>query len=76
MADDLHFKTLTELQSLLSSGDLSSVELTQALINRKEAVDPQVQAFNSLNSEGALAEAEAAEVEKLFAAKASGKPSV
>ncbi len=61
MADDLHFKTLTELQSLLSSGDVSSVELTQALINRKEAVDPQVQAFNSLNSEGALAEAEAAD---------------
>lgn len=61
MADDLHFKTLTELQSLLSSGDMSSVELTQALINRKEAVDPQVQAFNSLNIEGALAEAEAAD---------------
>ena len=61
MADDLHFKTLTELQSLLSSGDMSSVELTQALINRKEAVDPQVQAFNSLNTEGALAEAEAAD---------------
>lgn len=61
MADDLHFKTLTELQLLLSSGDVSSVELTQALINRKEAVDPQVQAFNSLNSECALAEAEAAD---------------
>ncbi len=61
MADDLHFKTLTELQSLLSAGDLSSVELTQALIDRKEAVDPQVQAFNSLNTDGALAEAEAAD---------------
>ena len=61
MSNDLHYKTLTELQALLSGGELSSVDLTQALITRKEAVDPQVRAFNSLNKEGALAQAEASD---------------
>ena len=37
------------------------MELTQALIDRKEAVDEKVQAFNSLDKDGALAQAEAAD---------------
>ncbi|MCZ6672652.1 MAG: Asp-tRNA(Asn)/Glu-tRNA(Gln) amidotransferase subunit GatA [Verrucomicrobia bacterium] len=61
MAVDLHFKTLSELQALLSAGELSSVELTQALVDRKEAVDDKVQAFNSLDKEQAIAQAEAAD---------------
>ena len=61
MAKDLHFKTLIELQAELESGDISSVELTKALIERKEAVDPRVKAFNSLDEETALAEAEASD---------------
>ena len=61
MADDLHFKTLSELQALLSAGEVSSVDLTKALIERKEAVDPQVQAFNSLDKNFALSQAEASD---------------
>ena len=61
MSDDLHFKTLSELQALLSAGDLSSVDLTRALIERKEIVDPKVQAFNSLDSDLSLSQAEASD---------------
>ena len=61
MADDLHFKTLSNLQDLLSAGDISSVDLTNALVERKEAVDSKVQAFNSLDKEYALSQAEASD---------------
>lgn len=61
MSELLHYKTLSELQVLLSSGELSSVELTQQLATRKEAVDPQVKAFNSLDLESAMELAEASD---------------
>lgn len=61
MADDLHLKTLNELQLALGSGDLSAVDLTKSLIARKEAVDPTVKAFNSLDTEAALLQAKASD---------------
>ncbi|MCB1123434.1 MAG: Asp-tRNA(Asn)/Glu-tRNA(Gln) amidotransferase subunit GatA, partial [Verrucomicrobiae bacterium] len=61
MPDDLHFKKLAELQALLEAGEVSSVELTKALIERKELVDPRVKAFNSLDKEAALVEANASD---------------
>jgi aspartyl-tRNA(Asn)/glutamyl-tRNA(Gln) amidotransferase subunit A len=61
MADELHYKTLSELQVLLTAGELSSVELTKSLIERKEEVDPRVQAFNSLDQEQVISQAEASD---------------
>ena len=61
MQDDLHFITACNLQSLLSKGEISSVELCRTLIVRKEKVDSEVQAFNSLDIEGAIAQAEASD---------------
>ncbi len=42
----LTFRTLADLSDQLSGGHLSSVELTQAVIARTQAVDGQVKAFN------------------------------
>jgi len=61
MPDNLHFKTVTDLQSLLAGGEISSVELCRELIDRKEAVDSKIQAFNSLDAENVLANAEASD---------------
>ena len=57
MGDELHFKSAGELSDLLSSGSVSSVEIVKAFINRVEAVDNSVKAFNSYDAEDALAQA-------------------
>ena len=55
MASALYYSTLTELSALLASGKASSVEITQAFIDRTKAVDSRVRAFNSFDEAGALA---------------------
>ena len=57
MGDELHFKSAGELSDLLSSGSVSSVEIVKAFINRVEAVDNSVKAFNSYDAEDAVAQA-------------------
>jgi len=47
-----------ELLSLLSSGDVTSAQLTQESLQQIERVDPQVKAFISTRSEAAMARAE------------------
>ncbi|MDR0991205.1 MAG: Asp-tRNA(Asn)/Glu-tRNA(Gln) amidotransferase subunit GatA [Propionibacteriaceae bacterium] len=49
--------TAAELAQALAAGEISSVELTQACLDRIAAVDPQVQAFLALDGERALARA-------------------
>ena len=61
MGDELHFKSAVELSDLLSSGSVSSVEIVQAFIDRVEAVDDRVKAFNSYDAEDALAQAKASD---------------
>ena len=61
MADDLHFQTLATLADRLAAGELSSVELTQAVIDRTQVVDSRVKAFNSTNPEEALDQARASD---------------
>lgn len=61
MADELHFKPLTELAALLAAKKLSSRELTQAIVARTKAVDAKVKAFNSFDEADALAQAEASD---------------
>ena len=57
MSDEIHFKPIAELAGLLEAKKLSSLELTQAMIGRTKAVEPQVKAFNSFDEAGALAQA-------------------
>jgi aspartyl-tRNA(Asn)/glutamyl-tRNA(Gln) amidotransferase subunit A len=54
---ELYQLTIHDAQALLRQGQLSSVELTQAVLDRIEAVDNQVRAYISLLPEEALAQA-------------------
>ena len=50
-------KTAAEMADALTKGETTSVELTQAHLDRIAAVDEQVKAFLHVDSEGALAQA-------------------
>ncbi len=54
---DLFYKTAAELSSLLIKGEVSSCDLTQAVIDRTQAVEPKVKAFLSYDEEDALKQA-------------------
>ncbi|MDO5035247.1 MAG: Asp-tRNA(Asn)/Glu-tRNA(Gln) amidotransferase subunit GatA [Actinomycetaceae bacterium] len=54
---DLVFKTALELARMLRDGEVTSVELTRAVLDRIAEVDPQVHAFLFVDEEGALATA-------------------
>ena len=49
--------TIQEASTRLSSGDVSSQELTRAVLDRIQAVEPKVDAFISVDEEGALKQA-------------------
>ena len=66
---DLTRKTAAELADALAAGDTSSVELTQAHLDRIDAVDGAVHAFLHVDADGALASARAADQRR-----ASGTP--
>ena len=55
-------KTATEQLALLRSGEITSVELTQAYLNRINQVEPAIGAFLRVESEAALTQA--AEVDR------------
>lgn len=57
----LHFQTIATLAERLAKGELSSRELTQAVIARTQAVEGQVRAFNSRDEVDALRQAAAAD---------------
>ena len=59
----LHFLTIAELSKLIEARHLSAVELTQALLQRTEALDPQINAFITLTAEVALRQARIADTE-------------
>ena len=54
---DLTRKTAAELSDLMTSGQASSVEITQAHLDRIAAVDDAVHAFLYVDTEGALEQA-------------------
>lgn len=62
-AADLLFKPASDLAGLLKARKLSPVELTRALLDRIESVNPAVNAFLTVTRERALAEARVAEQE-------------
>ena len=57
----LNWLSIKEAHSQLTSRQISSVELTQACLDRIEAVEDRVQSFLTLTPETALAQAEAAD---------------
>ncbi len=57
MSAELTRRSAAELAALLASGETSSVELTQAHLDRIAAVDDAVAAFLHVDAEGALAAA-------------------
>src|SRR5215472_13008280 len=60
---DLHWLTIAEMARLIERRQLSPVELTDALIARIEALDPQLNAFLLPTPEKAREQAKAAEQE-------------
>jgi amidase len=59
METELLLRPATELARLVRAGDVSARELTEAALNRIEALDPAINAFVHVDSEGALAAADA-----------------
>src|SRR5438477_7618787 len=53
--------TIGEACALLDKGEITSVELTQALLDRIVAIDNQVRAFLAIDDENALEQARAAD---------------
>ena len=60
---DLHGLTITEAARLIEQRRLSPVDLTQAYLDRIEAIDPQLNAYLLVTADRALAQAQAAEAE-------------
>ena len=56
--------TLREASAALAAGELSSAELTEAMLARVQAVEPTVRAFLTLTAEAAMAEARAADTSR------------
>jgi aspartyl-tRNA(Asn)/glutamyl-tRNA(Gln) amidotransferase subunit A len=63
MTQDIHFMTVAQMASAIRSKSLSPVEITEALLRRVEAVNPQLDAFVTLLADQALDGARAAETE-------------
>ena len=59
----LHYQTISEVGALLQSRELSPVELTQAILERIEALDGQLKSYATVMADSALASARTAEAE-------------
>ena len=59
----LHYQTISEVGALLESKELSPVELTQAILERIEALDGQLKSYATVMADSALASARTAEQE-------------
>lgn len=60
---ELHFLSIAESARLIEARKLSPLELTQALLARIEALDPQLNAFITVTADLALSQAKQAEQE-------------
>ena len=69
---ELAFKPATELAAMLDAGDVSSVEITEALAARTDEVDPTLHAFLHRTREQALQDARAADERRAKQKQASG----
>ncbi len=67
---ELHSLTIHELRELLAQGQVSSVEVTRAMLDRITAVDPQVRAYITVEPEKAMDRAK--EADRLLGAGRGG----
>lgn len=58
---EIYDKPIHELQSMLTKGEISSVELTKNIFQRIDQVEPQIESFITQNREQALEQAQAAD---------------
>ncbi len=63
-APELYWRSATELAAGLEAGELSSAELTEAIIRRCDEVEPHIGAFLQRTDERSLQEAEAADARR------------
>jgi len=63
MTTDLHYLGIAEASRLIAARELSPVELTQAFLDRIEALNPRLHAYLTVTGERALEHARAAEAE-------------
>ncbi|MCH8103788.1 MAG: Asp-tRNA(Asn)/Glu-tRNA(Gln) amidotransferase GatCAB subunit A, partial [Chloroflexi bacterium] len=63
MADDLHYKTITEISGLIRDRELSPVEVTEAQLTRIESLDGRLRSYATVMAEEAMDQARAAESE-------------
>lgn len=61
--NDLALAELTEVAELIRSRQVTSVELTEAMLDRIDKLDPKLQSFAYVSKESALASASAADAE-------------
>jgi amidase len=54
MSADLHYLSLDEVARRLKARKLSSVEATQAILDRIEALDPKLKSYATVTPEHAL----------------------
>jgi amidase len=71
MATDLHYLSLDEVARRLKARKVSSVETTQAILDRIAKLDPKLKSYATLTAERALADAAARDAE-LAAGKSRG----
>ncbi len=60
---ELHYLTIREAARLIKGGELSPVELTQAVLDRIDAVDGDLKSYVTIVADSALASAKEAEAE-------------
>ena len=61
MTEPLHFQSATELARRIRAREVSAVEVMQAHLAQIDRVNPKVNAIVTLDAEGALAKARAAD---------------
>lgn len=63
MSQDLHYKSLTEVSTLIKNREISPVELTKTMFSRIHELNPKLNAYVRLLEKSALEEADRAELE-------------
>ena len=58
MVKELFYKTASELEKMLDSREITSIELTKSVIERTKSIDDKINAFISYDEEKTLKEAE------------------
>ena len=61
MSDQLHYLSISELSKLIETKVISPVEVTKLLLDRIDAIDPELKSYATVMADEALLEAGKAE---------------